>query len=219
MRLSLRLILLLVIGVTVVTFLVARNQVRAEKRGLRDDLQRRSEILADSLQELVEPALGNGRHSQLELRRIVERFGNRERLAGIAVYDLTGKLLAESPGLTERLNPPAPPIAAHQERPVRRRIRQSRRDSDARVLLPLHNNGAVVGVLAVFHDATYIYAAKRSHLARTDVARDCGSAADRVRDGAHYPLDDRGADFKDDPMDEGAAQAEGKSPRRAEAFQ
>jgi len=157
LRLSLRLILLLVVGVTVVTFLVARSQVRAEKRGLRDDLQRRSEILADSLQELVEPALGQGKQSQRELRRIVERFGNRERLAGIAVYDLSGKLLAESPGLTQRLNPPAPPLAA---------IKNNQKEGEFLPLagipmhayyVPLHENGSVVGVLAVFHDATYIY--------------------------------------------------------------
>ena len=49
MRLSLRLILFLVVGITLVTFLVARNQVRGEKRGLRADLERRAGILAESL--------------------------------------------------------------------------------------------------------------------------------------------------------------------------
>ena len=57
MRLSLRLILFLVVGITLVTFFISRNQVRSEKRGLRADLQRRAEILAESLQEIVEPAL------------------------------------------------------------------------------------------------------------------------------------------------------------------
>ena len=155
MRLSLRLILLLVVGVTVVTFLVARNQVRAEKRGLRDDLQRRSEILAESLQELVEPALGERSHR--ELRRIVERFGNRERLAGVAIYDMGGKLMAESPGLIERFDPPAPPLVTVK---TDRSIGQFENLAGIPMhvyYMPLHNNGAVVGVLAVFHDATYIY--------------------------------------------------------------
>jgi len=155
LRLSLRLILLLVVGVTVVTFLVARNQVRAEKRGLRDDLQRRSEILAESLQELVEPALGERSHR--ELRRIVERFGNRERLAGVAIYDMGGKLMAESPGLIERFDPPAPPLVTVK---TDRSIGQFENLAGIPMhvyYMPLHNNGAVVGVLAVFHDATYIY--------------------------------------------------------------
>ena len=72
MRLSLRLILFLVVGITLVTFVVSRNEVRAEKRGLRADLERRAEILAESLQEIVEPALERG--SREQLRRIVERF-------------------------------------------------------------------------------------------------------------------------------------------------
>lgn len=155
MRLSLRLILMLVVGVTVVTFLVARNQVRAEKRGLRDDLQRRSEILAESLQDLVEPALGQRSH--YELRRIVERFGNRERLAGVAIYDLDGKVIAQSPGLSERLNPPAPPVAEVEKDNSSSKFIDLAGIPMHVYYVPLHNDGNVVGVLAVFHDATYIY--------------------------------------------------------------
>lgn len=155
MRLSLRLILLLVVGVTVVTFLVARNQVRAEKAGLRDDLQRRSEILAESLQELVEPALGQRSH--YELRRIVERFGNRERLAGVAIYDLDGKLIAESPRLSERLDPPVPPLQNIKADQASGKFVNLAGIPMHAYYVPLHNNGQVVGALAVFQDATYIY--------------------------------------------------------------
>ena len=108
MRLSFRLILFLVVGITLVTFLVARNQVRSEKRGLRADLERRASILAESLQEIIEPALEKGSPDQL--RRIVDRFGNRERLAGVAVYDAKGNLVAQSSSLAARFNPPAPPL-------------------------------------------------------------------------------------------------------------
>ena len=64
MRLSLRLILSLVVGISLVTFVIARNEVRAEKRGLRADLVRRAEILAESLQEIVEPALERRSHDE-----------------------------------------------------------------------------------------------------------------------------------------------------------
>jgi hypothetical protein len=56
MKLSIRLILFLVAGITVVTFIVSKNEVRWHKRGLRADLERRAEILSESLQEIVEPA-------------------------------------------------------------------------------------------------------------------------------------------------------------------
>jgi len=93
-RLSLRLILFLVIGITLVTFLIARNEVRAEKRGLCEDLERRAEVLGESLEEIIEPALQHDSRGQL--RRIVERFENREQLAGVIVYDADGSVLAES---------------------------------------------------------------------------------------------------------------------------
>ena len=40
-KLSLRLIPILAVAITLVTFVVARNQVRTEKRGLQADLERR----------------------------------------------------------------------------------------------------------------------------------------------------------------------------------
>ncbi len=158
MKLSLRLILSLVIGITLVTFLVARNQVRSEKRGLRADLEKRAAILAESLQEIVEPALDRGSHDQL--RRIVERFGDRERLAGIVVYDAHGEVLAESSGLAKRFTPPAPPLdqVAGESPGVSEFVTLGGEAMHA-YYLPLHGSqGEFAGVLAVFHDAAYIEA-------------------------------------------------------------
>jgi trehalose-6-phosphate synthase len=156
-RLSLRLILLLVAGITIVTFVVARYQVRTEKRGLRADLERRAAILAESLQEIVEPALEKGSHEQL--RRVVERFGNRERLAGVVVYDARGEVLAESSNLNARFDPPAVPLD---------RVKSDGNGVDEFLTLggktmnvyylPLHDRTSMDGVLAIFHDASYIEA-------------------------------------------------------------
>src|SRR5215469_11822764 len=104
MKLSYRLIPVLAIAITLVTFIVARNQVRSEKRGLHADLERRAEILAESLQETVEPVLQSGATRQL--RRIVGRFGNREHLVGLAIYAANGKELAMSPKLDPALETP-----------------------------------------------------------------------------------------------------------------
>jgi len=154
-RLSLRLIASLVLGISIVTFLVARSQVRAEKKGLRTDLERRAGILAESLQEIIEPALERG--SREQLRHIVERFGNRERLVGVMVYDEQGRVLAETSGLRSQFEPPASLLTA---------ARQNDREAsefltlDGRAIhacyLPLHVRGAITGILAVFHDAGYI---------------------------------------------------------------
>jgi alpha,alpha-trehalose-phosphate synthase [UDP-forming] len=156
-KLSLRLILLLVAGITLVTFLVARYQVRSEKRGLRADLERRAGILAESLQEIVEPALERGSRDQL--RRVVERFGNRERLAGVVVYDAGGEVLAESSNLTTQFDPPPVPLDRVKNDPqgVDEFLTLGGKPMNV-YYLPLHNRSGMDGVLGIFHDASYIEA-------------------------------------------------------------
>ncbi|HUJ30412.1 MAG TPA: trehalose-6-phosphate synthase [Candidatus Acidoferrum sp.] len=159
MKLGLRLIVFLVIGITLVTFLIARNQVRSEKRGLRADLVRRAEIFAESLQDLVEPALERG--SREQLRRIVDRFGNREGLAGVVVYDAEGHVLAESSSLVSRFSPPAVPLkrldAANQS--VSEFVQLNGEAMHAYYLaLHVKSPNRMDAVLAVFHDASYIEA-------------------------------------------------------------
>jgi trehalose-6-phosphate synthase len=154
-KLSLRLILFLVAGITIVTFIVSKNEVRWQKRGLRADLERRAEILSESLQEIVEPALEKGSRDQL--RHIVERFGNRERLAGVVVYNKKDEVLAQSSNLLNQATPP-PEL-------MNRVIASDRGMGEFLNLgtqpmyvyyIPLHDTTGVSGVLAIFHDAGYI---------------------------------------------------------------
>ena len=157
MRLSLRLILFLVVGISLVTFFIARNQVRSEKRGLRADLQRRAEILAESLQEIVEPALQ--RSSPTRLRPIVERYANKQQLAGVVIYDNQGRVLAESSTLVTRLTPPPVPLDEIKAGSpgVSRFLTLGGKPMNA-YYVPLHRDGDIAGVLAIFHDASYIEA-------------------------------------------------------------
>jgi len=94
--LSFRLVGSLVAVLAVVAFAFSYFQYRNEKR----DLRRRVELLAESIQESVQPHLAKG--SRLDLQRIVDRLGNREHLAGIVVYDLRPAPIAMTSGLSER---------------------------------------------------------------------------------------------------------------------
>ena len=98
MRTTLKIVLPLIISVVVVSLLFAVYQVRTQKRMLRNDLSRRAEILAESLQENVEPLFDRALPDK-SLQRIVDRFGQREHLKGIAVYNANGAVLALTPGL------------------------------------------------------------------------------------------------------------------------
>jgi len=157
MRIRLHLILSLIFGVTLVSLAFAYYQVRAEKRGLRGDLETRAEILAESLEETIVPLLQ--RRSQKDLLRIVERFGNRERLAGVVVYDERGSTLAITSGLSGRLTAPPDAVAlAMSQNSGRGEFRTLGQAYVHLYVLPLHQEEKVVGALAIFHDANYIEA-------------------------------------------------------------
>ncbi len=157
MRIRLHLILSLIFGVTLVSLAFAYYQVRAEKRGLRTDLEKRAEILAESLEETVLPLLQ--KRSQRDLFRIVERFGNRERLAGVVVYDERGSTLAITSGLSGQLTAPPDAVAlAMSQNSGRGEFRTLGQAYVHLYVLPLYQEEKVVGALALFHDANYIEA-------------------------------------------------------------
>src|SRR5215472_407000 len=162
MRVSFRLIFSLIAGVTPVTFLFARSEVRGEKRGLRSDLERRAEVLAESLEEAIEPLMENNfrtRRQQIHLQQIVDRFDNRERLAGVAVYDNQGRPLAVTSKLSKELAPNS--VAVKTAIAENRRLGEFVRLGPATIhvyVVPLHQEAGVTGALAIVHDASYIEA-------------------------------------------------------------
>jgi alpha,alpha-trehalose-phosphate synthase [UDP-forming] len=157
---SVRLILSLVLGITAVSFLFSYYTVRSEEINLRNDLERRSELLGESLSANVEQALAKG--SQHSLQRIVERFGNREHLAGIAVYDVAGQRLAVTPALADLLNdrPPVVAKAIVDNLPDSEFTRAGNASLHIRVQ-PLHQDSRIAGALAIVHDSGYIAAQSR----------------------------------------------------------
>lgn len=101
MRLSLRLNLSLVAGVTIVSLGIALYQTQTERSGLKRDLERQAMVLAESLGKSATPLMAE--QETADLQALVDYFENHERLAGVVVYDGQGQMLAETPDLTVRL--------------------------------------------------------------------------------------------------------------------
>ena len=164
MRTTLKIVLPLIVSVAVVSLLFAAYQVRTEKRLLRNDLSRRAEILGESLQESAEPLFD--RAPEKNLQRLVERFGQREHLKGVAVYGSAGNTLAITPGLSPILRlRPATATRAFQKNVGVGEFLSAEQNPSLNLeeavpvhvyALPLHHNGEIVGVLALFHDTSYI---------------------------------------------------------------
>src|SRR5580658_7310597 len=96
---SARLIVSLIVGITLVSLGFSYYEVVGEKRALRSDLERRAEVLGESVAANVEKSWESG--SERGLQRLVQRFGIRDHLLGIAVYDRQGKLIAITSELGE----------------------------------------------------------------------------------------------------------------------
>lgn len=155
--LSARLIISLIIGVTLVSLCSSYYEVLVETRSLRRDLQRRAEVLGESLARNVERDLARG--SIQTLQRTVQRFGNREHLAGLAVYNPEGQMIAATTDLAPRMN--TAPLVVSQALMNDHGADVFQKLGPASVhiyALPLHDQEKLIGGLAIVHDAGYIRA-------------------------------------------------------------
>ena len=155
MKITVRLVVSLVFVVGLVAGGFSFYQVRTERIRLTSELERRTTILAESIQESVTPLILSD--SSEKLSRLVKRFSKRERFQGIAVHDVHGQLLASTADL-ERLIPGSVPQVVHvltENRPTGEFVYVGNRRT-YRYAFPLVHEETPVGVLTLFHDASYI---------------------------------------------------------------
>jgi len=155
LRINLRIILLIVVVIGVLVLLFTLVQVWQEKERLTIDLESRSALLGESLKETIEPLLEKGRSESLQ--RIVEKFGNRERLAGVAVYDVRDILIAATPPLSAHLSA-TPKFVTNAMNSDIESGHFSRLGGREMYLytVPLHRKEGVVGALVIVQNPSYI---------------------------------------------------------------
>src|SRR6516225_6636024 len=166
MRTTLKLVLPLAISVLCVSTVYTIYQVRTERRNLRNDLLHRSAVLAENLQESLESS--SGRANDRSLNHIVERYGQREHLVGVAVYDADGKSIAITPGLS--------PAFATRPPQATRAVQLDAGVGDFRVIkgapfhiyaVPLHHTGQINGSLIVVYDTGFTESRLDKRLSRS----------------------------------------------------
>ena len=159
MKTLLRLILSLIFIVAVVAFSFSFWQARQEEVRLKNELERRASIVADSLTMSVEPLLMADDRKYLQ--RIVDKFSNRERLVGIAIHDVQGNLILASSDLQPKLEGNPGMIAPNIQEVERLNTEQGNFISFGKQQLhaysvPLLGNEKTSHVLTLFHDSAYI---------------------------------------------------------------
>ncbi len=155
--LSARLIISLIVGITLVSSAFSYYEVVGEKRALRSDLEHRADLLSDSLVGNAERAWNPGHDKARELQQLVERFGNREHLMGVAIYDRTGDLIAVTPDLRQTLRGSTWAVMQVMGSGHDQSLFLRVDDRSLHILAsPIRHEDEVVGGLVVVHDASYI---------------------------------------------------------------
>ncbi len=146
-------VIISIVSLIVIAFTV--NQVSKEEQRLKLDLQYRSILLAESLRETIEPNFIN--KSEASLQNVVERFTNKERFAGLGIYDNKAKAVATSSAI------PADSVDALQIASTAMDADRAHGDftkfEDKKVYLvaiPIHDDKSVVGALMIVQNAGYI---------------------------------------------------------------
>src|SRR3989344_6871274 len=141
----------LVVGLIVGLF--SLNQASQEQIELTSRLQSRSQVLADSLAESIEPAYNTRATSTVQ--RIIDRFVSSERRAGLSVFDSSGMLVAGSSDMPLPADEKIITTVMDSDEPGGGFVRQN--DGTYYVhVIPLHEDERVVGALVLAQNATYI---------------------------------------------------------------
>ena len=112
-------------------------------------------MLAESLVRSAEPLVA--RHANRELQRLVDRFKDREQIAGVSVYNAKEEPLAVTSGFAQRVgdDPALLPKSGEQAAPDARFVKLATGTIHV-VTLPLREDDTLIGTLSLFHDAAYI---------------------------------------------------------------
>lgn len=142
------------LAIAAIVFIFTFFQANREELALSADLQYRTRVLTDSLEESIAPSVLS--HGTSTVQKIVDRIAGNERLVGLAVVDNSGVPIAHSEGLEEDIGRnPRVAEAMDSDAPVG----EFSRTLAGRSYLfasPLHSDERVVGALVVVQNASYI---------------------------------------------------------------
>lgn len=154
--LSLRLIVALILGISLVSLASSWYEVRSEEQAMRLDLERKATTLGEGLASAAESYQQTGNQSGLE--QMAQQFTNRDHLLGIGVYAADGFPLVVTRALDPALSPPPPLLRnALTSNHIQSRFMLLHFRPVYLLAAPLHDTDrSVSGAIIVVHDSTYI---------------------------------------------------------------
>lgn len=148
----------IIIGVFVLTSIIVFGftffQAQEQQISLVSDLKYRTQILSESFKESIEPAYIL--KSKTSLQKILDKFADKQRLMGLAVYDNKGEVVASSAGLSEKIVNSAAPNKAMDADNSFGDFTTLENSKIYRLINPMRQDGAVIGAIMVAQNADYI---------------------------------------------------------------
>ena len=148
-------IVLIVFIISLISSALTYSQVNQEEKRLTSDLQFRSSLVAESLRETVEPNFIN--KSDQYLQTVVEKFADKERVVGLAIFDNKENIVAMTTSLPKDvlLSQDIAPHAMDEDKANGDFLKINNKKTYM-FALPLHDKGSVVGSLMIVQNADYI---------------------------------------------------------------
>jgi len=151
MRHTVRPVVALIIGATLVAVLFDCLRIQTKMAEQRNAIERRAIDLSADLATIVTPLLDAG--TSTALQETLEAFGSRERLSGLAIYSDTGRALAMTAGVSDFREPLVSVAdAIRTSQPLQRWIMGGRLVHT--YTLPLVRQNVVAGAMVMFYDAS-----------------------------------------------------------------
>lgn len=148
----------IIIGVFVLTSMIVFGftffQVQEQQTSLVSDLKYRTQILSESFKESIEPAYVA--NSKTSLQKILDKFADKQRLMGLAVYDNKGGVVASSAGLSEKIVNSITPAEAMDADSASGYFITIENSKIYEFINPMHQDNAVIGAIIVVQNADYI---------------------------------------------------------------
>jgi len=156
MKFNFAIILSIFIAVGLVVLGFTLVQVYQERQRLDIELEQRANLLGEALHESISSQLAQEKYEKI--RQVVSRFNQKQRILGLAVYNVKDSLVGISPGIERYISFAQAPLG--QAMGADSSFGQQLKLGDKGFymhIMPLHEDGRLVGSAAMFQDIDYIH--------------------------------------------------------------
>jgi alpha,alpha-trehalose-phosphate synthase [UDP-forming] len=138
---------------TVIMIATTVSQLVRERQRLNADMARRSRLLAESFHDSIGPGVASGATDYVQ--RLVTKYSDRERFAGMVVYDHREQVIAVSPNL-HLVDTPDIVAAAMDEGEANDVFLTLNTKPMYLLAIPMKEEDKIIGALMVAQNANYI---------------------------------------------------------------